>query len=613
MEARELPSLSPPAFLHLPYFFAIPLVCARSEAVVIMHRQKRSLNGGRAAGTEKLVTTTESACHSTPEGAGLRVERLPFERVPHQSRLFLEYLKDPTALRRFYPEAVRFHYELDGRRRRVLDTYTTDRAALCDALADSNASWGAGRETLDNIKRLRSSDSVAVVTGQQVGLFTGPLYTLYKALSAVKLAACLSARGTEAVPVFWMATEDHDWEEVQRAEVIACDGRLAGASVPGELHAEGRQVGGVTLDESIEQTINQLFDLLPSSEFRPDLESLVRDSYRPGRAYGEAFARMLAALTRAYGLVLLDPTDATLKRLAAPLYSEAARRAEEIAAATDARSRELEAAGYHAQVHTSEDAFPLFLIEGGARRALVRTAEGRYRAKGTENAWTADELSALALREPERFSPNVTLRAVVQDFLLPTIAYFGGSAEIAYFAQTAESYRVLGRPATPILHRASLTVVERRTGRTLERYGLRLEDFFGGLDRVVARVVEEHLGADVARALDETDADVARALDALQEKLRGFDPTLADALTGGRRKIAHQLEGLRARFHRAQIARDRAVLRQLERASTALFPEKSLQERHLNITSLLARHGRYVEWIHDAIDLSTNDHQIVYL
>jgi bacillithiol biosynthesis cysteine-adding enzyme BshC len=562
----------------------------------------------------KPLITTEPECHGTPESAGLRVERLPFERIPHQSRLFLDYLKDPTALRRFYPEAVRFHYELDSRARRVLDNHATDRTALCDALEVMNSKWNAGRETLDNIKRLRSSDSVAVVTGQQTGLFTGPLYTLYKALSAVRLAACLSARGTEAVPVFWMATEDHDWEEVQRAEVIACDGRLAGAEVPSGLHEEGEQVGGVILDESVEVATKRLFDLLPSSEFLPDIEALVRDCYRPGRAFGEAFALMLAALTSKYGLILLDPTSPALKRLAAPLYSEAARRGAEIAVATDSRSRELVEAGYHAQVHTSADSFPLFLIEGGARRALTRTGDGRYRSKGTEHDWTADELASLALREPERFSPNVTLRAVVQDYLLPTIAYFGGSAEVAYFAQTAESYRVLSRPATPILHRASLTVVERRTGRTLERYGLKLEDFFGGLDAVIARVVEEHLGAEVAGAFDGADAGVKHALDNLESSLRGFDPTLADALEGGRKKIKHQLEGLRSRFHRAQVQRDRATLRQLERAAVSLYPEKALQERHLNITSLLARHGRYVvEWIHDSIDLSTNDHQIIYL
>jgi bacillithiol biosynthesis cysteine-adding enzyme BshC len=560
------------------------------------------------------VTTTEPACHGTPEGAALRVERLPFRRVPHQSRLFLEYLEDPTSLRRFYPEAVRFHHELAGRRARVLEAYQTDRDALADALRESNARWNASGRTFANVERLRARDSVAVVTGQQTGLFTGPLYTLYKALSAVKLAACLTARGTDAVPVFWMATEDHDWEEVQTAEVIACDGRLASVGVSDGLHREGAQVGGVRLDEGVEEATRRLFELMPSSEFLPDLEALVRDAYAPGRGYGEAFARMLAALTGEYGLVLLDPLDASIKRLAAPLYSEAARRGAEIAAATDARSRELETAGYHAQVHTSPDSFPLFLIDDGARRALTRGREGRYRAKGTGHEWTAEELSALALEQPERFSPNVTLRAVVQDYLLPTVVYFGGAAEVAYFAQTAESYRVLGRPATPILHRASLTVVERRTGRTLERYGLKLEDFFGGLDPVIARVVESHLGGELAGAFDETDAAVARALDELQIKLRDFDPTLSDALDGGRRKIAHQLEGLRARFHRAQMRRDRAVLRQLERAATALYPEKSLQERHVNVASLLARHGRYfVEWIHDAIDLSTNDHQVVYL
>lgn len=562
------------------------------------------------------MSTTESACHSTPEDAGLRVEPLPFERVPHQSRLFLHYLEDPNALRRFYPEAVRHHGELPARAGRVLEAHRADRDALSDALADMNAKWGAGEETLKNVARLRSRDAVAVVSGQQVGLFTGPLYTIYKALSAVKLAACLSQRGTEAVPVFWMATEDHDWPEVRRAEIIACDGRLAAASVPQELHAEGRPVGGVRIDASIEDSIKRLIDLLPSSEFVPDVERLVRDCYQPGRAFGDAFARMLTALVGCYGLVLLDPTDARLKRLAAPVYAEAARRAPDIAAALVARSRELEEAGYHAQVHASADSFPLFVHDGeGARHAVTRAADGRYTAKGAgPEEWTTEELAALAEREPERFSPNVTLRSVVQDFMLPTIAYYGGAAEIAYFAQTNEVYRLLERPATPILHRASLTVVERRTGRTLERYGLRVEDFFAGLDAVSARVVEEHLGADAARAFDETEESVNRALENLRERLTGFDPTLGDALQTGRRKIEYQLQGLRTRFHRSQMGRDRALFRQLERAATSLYPEKALQERHLNVTSLLARHGAYVlQWIHDAINIGTTDHQIVYL
>ena len=562
------------------------------------------------------MSTPEAACYSTPEEAGLRLEPLPFDRVPHQSKLFLDYLRDPVALRRFYPNAVRFHHELAARAPEVLAAHQVDRAALCAALEALNADWGAGTETLANIARLRQPDCVAVVSGQQVGLFTGPLYTIYKALSAVKLAGCLAQRGTPAVPVFWLATEDHDWPEVQAAEVIACDGRLASLSLPADLHADATPVGRVVLDERVGDTVQRLLDVLPASEFSADVAALVRDACAPGRTYGAAFARMMTALTGRFGLVLLDPLDPALKRLAAPLYATAARRAPEIAAAIEARSRELEQAGYHAQVHATADAFPLFLHLDGARHALTRTDAGRYRAKGARAAdeFDLEALAAWAEREPEAFSPNVTLRAVVQDYLLPTVAYYGGSAEVAYFAQTAEAYRVLARPATPILHRASLTFVERRTARTLARYGLHLTDFFAGLDHVTTRVVEEHLGTEQAHAFDRTEATVQQALADLRTELQRFEPTLADALAKGGQKIEHQLAGLRTRFHRAQLARDRAAHRQLERADTALYPGKTLQERHLNITSLLARHGRYcIDWIFDAIDLSSVDHQIVYL
>jgi bacillithiol biosynthesis cysteine-adding enzyme BshC len=561
------------------------------------------------------VSTTETACYSTPEEAGLRVETLPFERIPQQSRLFLDYLRDPIALRRFYPSAVRFHHELAERAPEVLAAYTTDRRELCDALEEMNRAWGAGRETLDNISTLREADCVAVVSGQQAGLFTGPLYTIYKALSAVKLAGCLTQRGTKAVPVFWIATEDHDFAEVATAEFIGCDCRLASVSVETAMHTEGEPVGSVRLDASIDETIKRLLDVLPTTEFIPEVDKLLRETWAEGRGYGEAFARMMTRLTGCYGLILLDPTDARLKQLAAPLYAEAARRAPEMATALVTRSRELEEAGYHAQVATSETAFPLFFhTEDGARHAVVRADGDAYKVKDVRGQFTTGELAEMALREPERFSPNVTLRAVVQDYLLPTVAYFGGAAEVAYFAQTAEVYRIVNRPATPILPRASLTIVERRTWRTLERYGLGLSDLFEGLDSVLARVVEEHLGSETAQTFDRTEESINKELDTLQEQLRGVDPTLADALETGRRKIRHQLEGLRTRFHRAQMGRDRAAHRQLERAFAALYPHKTLQERHINITSLLARHGSYItNWIYDAINLGSPYHQIVYL
>ena len=561
------------------------------------------------------MSTVEAACYSTPEESGLRVETLPFEKIPHQSRLFLDYLKDPVALRRFYPSAVRFHHELPQRVPEVLAAYRVDRSKVCDALEAMNQRWGAGEATLENIRLLRETDCIAVVSGQQAGLFTGPLYTIYKAISAVKLAGCLRQRNTKAVPVFWIAAEDHDFAEVAKAEVIGRDCQLKHVDVSTDLHREGQPVGHVTLDHSINLAICQLFELLPNSEFAADMKALVKNAWQPGRGYVESFATMMTSLLGQYGLIFLDPLDPKLKQLAAPLYSEAARRAPEIATALEQRSKDLESAGYHAQVLATANSFPLFLHDAeGKRHAVVRVENGNYRAKDVAEEHTAEELAAMALQKPERFSPNVTLRAVVQDYLLPTIAYHGGAAEIAYFAQTAEVYRVLERPATPILPRSSMTMIERHTGRVMEKYDLSLTDFFEGLEPVMKRVVEEHLSADTAKMFANAEESMNRELDRLREELESVDPTLASALDTGRKKINYQLDGLRTRFVRAQMNRDEAAHRQLQRAFDQLYPNKDLQERHINVTSLLARHGTYViEWIYNAINLGSDDHQVVKL
>ena len=561
------------------------------------------------------MSTVEAACYSTPEESGLRVETLPFTEVPHQTRLFLDYLNDPLALRQFYPEAVRYHHELAQRVPEVLAAYRVDRNRVCDALETINRRFGAGQATLENIELLREPDCIAVVSGQQAGLFTGPLYTVYKALTAVKLAGCFRQRNTKAVPVFWIAAEDHDFAEVAKAELIGRDCQLKSVAVAAGLHREGQPVGKVVLDDSIASVVDELFELLPNSEFAADMKALVKDAWQPGRGFVESFAVMMTSLLGRYGLIFLDPLDPELKKLAAPLYSEAAQRAPEIAAAIEKRSSDLEAAGYHAQVLATANSFPLFLHdEQGARHAVTRVENGKYRTKEIEQEYTAEELATLALEQPERFSPNVTLRAVVQDYLLPTIAYLGGAAEIAYFAQTAEVYRVLERPATPILARSSLTMIERHTGRVLERYDLSLRDFFEGLEPVIKRVVEEHLGANTAKLFANAEQNVNDELDRLRQELESIDPTLAGALETGRKKINYQLEGLRTRFVRAQIGRDEAAHRQLQRAFDQLYPNKDLQERHINITSLLARHGTYViEWIFNALNLGSNEHQIVKL
>ncbi len=562
-----------------------------------------------------MVQNAEAACFSKPEIASLKVETLPFKNIPHQSKLFLDYLEDPAKLNKFYPNAVHHHHELSKRKDQVLKAHKTDRNVLCEALSEMNKSWNASEKTLANIERLRGAETVAVVTGQQAGLFTGPLYTIYKALSAVKLANCLNERGVSAVPVFWIATEDHDYAEVATAEFIGCDCHLVSVTSSETIHREGHPVGNVVLNESIKATADELFQNLPDTEFISELEALIENSYKAGISYSDAFAQMLTALLGEYGLIFLDPQDEKLKKLSAPIYSKAAGKADELVPALMSRSKELETAGYHTQVLITPDSFPLFYhTKDGARRALTKTEPGKYRAKGTNEEFSVEELMRLTENEPQRFSPNVTLRAVVQDYLLPTIAYFGGAAEIAYFAQNEVVYHLLERPVTTILPRASLTVVETRTQRTLNRYEINFTDLFEGYEKVLTYVVEKHLSAETAKAFDKTELAIVRELDSLKEALAQIEPTLAEALEKGRRKIDYQLNGLRTRFHRAQLKRDEATQRQIERAFASLYPNKALQERHICIISLIARHGKYaVQWIHDAMNLGTNEHQIVYL
>src|SRR6185295_9257597 len=286
--------------------------------------------------------------------------------------------------------------------------------------------------------------------------------------------------------------------------------------------------------------------MLPPSEFTPDIERDLRESYKPGTGFAQAFAKLMARLFQSYGVVLLDPLDEELKQVVAPLYSDAIDKSEAIASALVARSNELEAAGYHAQVKVSQDMVPLFIIDDGRRVAMTRE-NGRFHVKGSDRSFAHDELVELAKRCPSCFSPNVTLRPVVQDYLLPTAAYIGGPAEIAYFAQLRAVYETLGRQDPCVLPRASFTIVEGRHQKTMKKYGLELQDFFDGLHPAVRKVVEQSLDRGTAVAFTETERVVNEQLNKLEASLGKADRTLSSSVEGARAKMLYQIEHLRTR------------------------------------------------------------------
>lgn len=557
----------------------------------------------------------EIACPCPSGTVVLETESLPFSEIPHQSKLFIEYQQNPLSLKKYYPNIIESHTQISSRIPEVLANHKADRNILCDALLEMNTACGAGEKTLENIELLRRNDTVAVVTGQQAGLFSGPLYTIYKAMSAVKTTECLRGRGFNAVPVFWIATEDHDFEEVSKTFIIGKGGNLSELKNEPKRCYENLPVGTVRLDDSIKQTVNELFEELPSTEFTAELKDLIETSWKSETYFGDAFAKLIAKLFEKYGLIILCPLDPRLKQLAAPVYKEAIEKSAEIVDALRNRSVELQEDGYHAQVLVGEDYFPLFWqARDKTRNALKKSAQGTFKTKDNSREFTLEELAKIAENEPTRFSPSVVLRSVVQDYILPTVCYFGGAAEIAYFAQSGEVYRILNRPQTTIFHRQSFTIVESKNRKTLEKYDLELKDLFVGYEELLPEIVEKYLNSETAKIFAEAEEKINIELNRLDQNLSQIEPTLADNLAKRRRKILYHIGSMRTKFHHAQIRRDETLKRQLETMLTALIPHKHLQERTLNVSYFLNRYGTYfIDWIYQAIDLDDKEHRIIYL
>jgi bacillithiol biosynthesis cysteine-adding enzyme BshC len=538
---------------------------------------------------------------------------IKFSEIPKTTKLYKDFLYDFNRVSEFYqPEGLDIA-SLTSRAKKVT-AQTFSRDAVAEVLADQNQRAGAGEATFANIERLRQSDSVVVITGQQAGLFTGPLYTIFKALTAIRLARHLRTQGVNAVPMFWIAAEDHDFQEVNHTRLVNREGQLVTVTYTACSPKEGKPVGHVKLAEGINENIDQLLAALPDSEFVPRLAEDLRDSYAPGAGFGDAFGKMMMKLLGQFGVVLINPLDDRLKHISGEIYSRAMGSLPEFADRLVTASARLESAGYHAQVHTSPEAVPLFMLDEGRRTAMVRRDDGRFHLKGIEKSFPADELLSTVLRCPNCFSPNVTLRPIVQDFLLPTVAYIGGPAEIAYFAQLRPNYSLLGRVEPVVLPRATFTLIEKRHAKTMSKYGIEFKDLFEGQEAVLKKVVEGSLDNNTTRIFDETEKVFEEQLEKLRASLVAVDPTLGDALKGGREKVLYQLSNLRTRFVHNRGKRDETTGQQIERLFAVLYPNKGLQEREINFSYFLARYGYdLVDRLYEEVEPGNYDHKLIYL
>jgi bacillithiol biosynthesis cysteine-adding enzyme BshC len=541
----------------------------------------------------------------------VKAQCLPFTQIPHTTQLFTDFLAYSPSVQPFYPRSPYFS-EWSKSEASAIQYDSGRRERVSAILERQNKSWDASPQTLANLARLRKG-AAAIVTGQQVGLFGGPMFAIYKALTAVKLAEEATAAGIDAVPVFWLATSDHDLAEVNHVSLPGPDGQLRTLTTSSHAVA-GAPVSDVRLGDEILPMVEEAASLLGDSE----ASQFLRDCYRPGETLGSAFARLYARLFGQWGVILLDAADAELHGVAAPIYRFSIERAKELDAALLARGQALEKAGYYQQVKVTPSSVLLFAMHEGARTPIRRRADKVEEfVIGSEAG--AEKLSCAALLDriasaPENFSPNVLLRPVVQDYLLPTLAYTGGAAEAAYFAQVGAVYeKLLGR-VTPIVPRFSATLVEPKVQRWLRQYEITVLDAFHGPEALRQMLASRTLPTDLQAAFERASKSVEESFSGLQEALAKLDPTLVEASQTGSSKVRYQLDRLRERAMAAELRRSEVVSRHAEALSQALYPWNELQERGVAGIYFVARHGNeLLRNIHDTIHTDCHDHQILEL
>jgi bacillithiol biosynthesis cysteine-adding enzyme BshC len=516
---------------------------------------------------------------------------LPYRRLPHQPKLFLRLLDDFSSVSNFYshPPTLEAIKEVV----KSLGFPGDRRKQVAAVLRDTNAKLGSSEVTQRNLKRLENG-AVAIVSGQQVGLFGGPAYAFYKALSAIRIAEELTAEGIDAVPVFWMATEDHDLDEVRHVSFFKA-GKLTRFELPGEGTA-GRPVGRVRLGAQANEIAKAAAEMLAGT-LSAEVARFLQESYGADDTYGSAFGKLFARVFGEDGLILLDPLDARLHKIAAPIYRKALEDRDALSEKLFARGKKLEAAGYEPQVKVSATSTLLFHIKDDVRQAIVAKSDGNGTGgpggfKSGEISWTRDEALHLADQAPEAFSPNALLRPVLQDYLLPTVAFCAGSSEISYLAQSQVVYQHILERTPVILPRADFTILDAKGDKILQKYHLCIEAVWAGQQELRRQMEAVSLPTELAAEFDRKKSLVESTLTQLGEDIQKLDATLAGAVTTAKEKMTFQLEKLREKTGRALDDRAGLIGEHAEFLENLLYPNKTLQSRDLSFLPFLAQWGQ---------------------
>jgi bacillithiol biosynthesis cysteine-adding enzyme BshC len=539
--------------------------------------------------------------------------QIQLKQIRETAPLFNDYLYNFQKVENFY----RWHpyQELNQCFTERQSAYTLRKEVL-PIISQQNRSWNASRETMDNIKKLSRENTMAVVTGQQAGILGGPLYTVYKILHIVKLATVYEKDYPDFnfVPVFWMEVGDNDYKEINHINFLNFQNEIVRLGLP-ENNDDGRSIYLREIPDEINDLLAAAEKLFPENEFRDQLLAEMKEIYSPGKSFADAFASWLHVLFGDFGIIVIQPTAPEVAALSVPLLKKAVSDQASFQEKIQKNQMELNKAGYTPQVIVNPRQTLLFYRLNNEKRARLDFKDQHFIAAdaSSETAFSPQSLRDEINKNPERFTPNVLFRPVVQDWLLPTAVYVGGPGEISYAAQLHYIYEIFGVTTPGFIPRARLTLVEDKVRKVIEKMPIDILEIFQNPDELIENHVKNQSDPRIQNSMSEIKIKLNDMLAELGDILAETDPTLESTVQKTTKNIADLLSRLEGKAISASERKMQTEVNQIKKVQMNLLPDKFPQERVLNIYQYLFKYGtEIIRKIYAVLQPEARDHQIIY-
>jgi bacillithiol biosynthesis cysteine-adding enzyme BshC len=538
---------------------------------------------------------------------------IKYSEIPTNPQLFIDYVENFEKVKEFYPTNFRNNEDLI----KNLENFNKDlehREKLVQILNKQYADENISEKTKQNIEDLLSENTFAIVTGQQLGILLGPLYTIYKIITSIKLAEQLNEIYPELkfVPIFWLEGDDHDFNEVNWIKILDNENSLTKIVYQDGLDAETNRgpMGNYQFDLTIENFIEKISSSLRETEFKSDVINLIKKFYYPGASFKSGFVGLLKMFFDKYGLIIFDPQDIEVKDWLKDIFRKDIESYQFISEELILRSARLEE-NYHAQVKIKP--INLFYLEDGGRY-LIEPAGNDFRLKGKRKKFTKEQLVAEIASNPEKFSPNVILRPVCQDFIFPTAYYVAGPSEICYHAQIYPYYAIHNLTPPILFPRSSATLIEAKVQNILNKYELKLQDFFNDLETLATNITDKNSEIVVQNVFEEVFREIEEPFNKLKENLIKIDPTLEDVIKNAQNRISQTLGVVKEKALVAQKKKNEIIFRQIYKTSNILFPDENLQEREINFIYFANKYSlNFIDFVFENLNINLFEHQLIQI